>query len=273
MKSTLLFITSFFFYSHILAQTITMNKSCREKNQAGINQLKEKKYEDALQAFSQMEKSCNTKDAKEAWGVGKAEALNGLKRYEDAITESDKALKVTKGKSLMALFQKAIAQNGLKQYDAASSTFAQMMNLTEKNQDTKARASNYALMASVQSHQLAKPDSGHYYIEKAITMQPDNPDFIVQKGDIYFDEKKYDAAFTQYDKAVQMGKNDYEMYTIRSNARLKMLQDKYGTTNVQELRSKMTAEEKQLLCTDLKKAISFGQKDMQQDMVASLICK
>jgi tetratricopeptide (TPR) repeat protein len=273
MKSTILFIISLFLYSYVIAQTFTMNKSCREKNQAGMDQLKEKKFDEALQTFTQMEKSCNTKDAKEAWGVGKAEALNGLKNYQDALTESDKVLKVTKGKSLMALFQKAIAQNGLKQPEEASKTFSQMMSLTEKNQDSKTRASNYAIMASVQSHQLDKPDSGHYYIEKAIGMQPDNPDFIVQKGDIYFEEKKYDEAFSQYDKAVQMGKNDYEMYTIRSNARLKILQDKYGTTNVQELRGKMTAAEKQQLCTDLKKAISFGQKDMQQDMVASLICK
>lgn len=273
MKSTILFIIFLFLYSPIFAQTITMNKGCREKNQAGINQLKDKKYDEALQTFSQMEKSCNTKDAKEAWAVGKAEALNGLNRYQEAITESDKALKVTKGKSLMALFQKAIAQNGLQQPEEASKTFGQMMSLTEKNQDTKTRANNYALMASVQSHQLDKPDSAHYYIEKAIAIQPDNANFIVQKGDIFFEEKKYDDAFMQYDKAEQMGKNDYEMYTIRSNARLKMLQDKYGTTNVQELRSKMTSTEKQQLCADLKKATSFGQKDMKVDMVASLICK
>lgn len=273
MKSTILFIICLSIYSQAFSQTFTMGKNCKEKNQAGINQLKDKKYDEALQTFSQMEKSCNTKDAKEAWAVGKAEAFNGLKKYQEAITESEKALKVTKGKSLMGLFQKAIAQNGLKQHEEASKTFAQMMSLTEKNQDTKTRASNYALMAAVQSHQLNKPDSAHYYIEKAINMQPDNADFIVQKGDIYFNEKKYNDAFTQYDKAVQMGKNDYEMYTIRSNARLKMLQDKYHTTNVQELRSKMTADEKKLLCADLKKATSFGQKDMQVDMVASLICK
>lgn len=273
MKNMLLFSTALFLYSHVLAQTFTMNKSCREQNQVGMNQLKEKKYEEALQTFSQMENSCNTKDAKEAWGVGKAEALNGQNKYEEAIQESDKVLKLTKGTSLMALFQKAIAQNGLQQPEAASSTFAQMMSLTEKNKNTKERASNYAIMAAVQSHQLNKPDSGHFYIEKAIAIQPDNPDFIVQKGDIFFEEKKYDEAFAQYDKAVQMGKADQEMYTIRSNARLKMLQDKYGTTDVQELRGKMTATEKEQLCAELTKAISLGQRDMKQDMVASLICK
>jgi hypothetical protein len=87
------------------------------------------------------------------------------------------------------------------------------------------------------------------------------------------DEKKYDEAFTQYDKAVQMGKADAEMYAIRSNARVKQMQEKYHTTNAQELRSKMSTKEKELVCTDLKKAISLGLKDMKQEMFASLVCK
>jgi hypothetical protein len=87
------------------------------------------------------------------------------------------------------------------------------------------------------------------------------------------DQKDYNGGFLQYDKAVQMGKNDMEMYVIRSNARVKMMQQKYKTTNTQELRSKMTPAEKELVCAELNKALSLGLKDMKQDMFASLVCK
>jgi tetratricopeptide (TPR) repeat protein len=273
MKRHLLFLATIFLCSLVSAQTFTMGKKCREKNDSSINLLKEKKYNQAVGAFTAMEKSCNTKDAKEAIGVGKAEAYNGLGKYEEAIASSDAALKVTKNTSLGGLFQKAVAQNKLKQYDAASATFSQMMALTEKNQDAKARASNYAIMSSFHWRQMGNADSADYYLEKAIALDPANADFVIQKGDMLVGEKKYDAAFAQYDKAMEMGKSDVEMYQIRTDARIKMLQEKYKTTNAQELRSKMTAQEKELLCADLKKAISLGLQDMKYDMFASLVCK
>jgi tetratricopeptide (TPR) repeat protein len=273
MKYILLFAMVCYACANASAQTFTMGKDCRAQNSKGINLLKEKKYSDALETFTAMQKSCKTKDAKEAHAVGRAEALNGLKRYDEAIAASEEALKLTKNKSLMGLFQKAVAQNGLKQYNAASATFSQMMALTEKNKNTKERASNYALMAALQSRQLNHIDSAHYYIEMAIAMDSSNVNYVIQKGDLFFTEKKYDDAFVQYDKAVQMGKADLEMYTIRSNGRLKMVEDKYNTTNAQELRSKMNEKEKQQVCTELNKAISLGLKDMKQDMFASLVCK
>ncbi|MCU7548029.1 hypothetical protein OCK74_02835 [Chitinophagaceae bacterium LB-8] len=273
MKRVLLLIAAFFIYTAVSAQTITMGKKCREQNNNGISLLKEKKYQEAIDAFTAMEKSCTTKDAKEATAVGKAEAYNGLAKYEEAIVASDAALKVTKNKSVAALFQKALAQNKLKQFDAANQTFSKLIALTEKNQDTKARASNYALMSAFHWRQLNNADSANYFLEKAVALDPSNPNYVIQKGDMLCDEKKYDEAFVQYDKAVEMGKADAEMYEIRSNARVKMLQEKYHTNNTQELRSKMSAQERDQVCVELKKAISLGLKDMKQDMFASLVCK
>ncbi|MEN9569777.1 MAG: hypothetical protein RL172_1008 [Bacteroidota bacterium] len=273
MKSTLTLLVAVFYCTMLAAQTFTMGKDCRAKNAAAIALLKEKKHADALAAFTAMESSCKTKDAKEATANGKAEALNGLGRYEDAITASNAALKITKNKSLMGLFQKAIAQSKLQQFDAANQTFTQMIALTEKNQDTKARASNYALLSLLHWRQLGNKDSATYFLDKAIALDGTNPNFIIQRGDILMDEKKYDDAFVEYDKAVAMGKADMDMYVIRSNARMKMVQDKYQTTNAQELRAKMTAVEKEQVCTELKKALSLGLRDMKQDMFASLVCK
>jgi tetratricopeptide (TPR) repeat protein len=273
MQKILFFLSVFFAHGMIWAQTFTMGNKCYEQNKNGVNLLKEKRYEDALNTFSAMGKSCTTKDAKEAIATGKAEAFNGLGRYEEAITASNAALKVTKNKSLMGYYQKAIAQNKLKQYDASRASFAKVIELTEKNKDVKARASNYGVMSAMYWRQLNYRDSANYFLEKAVALDPSNPRFVIQKGDMFADEKKYDEAFAEYDKAVKMGKADAEMYAIRSNARIKSMQEKYHTTNAQELRSKMTSKEKDLVCTDLKKAISLGLKDMKQDMFASLVCK
>lgn len=273
MKRMILLQVLLFVVAFSQAQTFTMGKKCKETNTQGISLLKEKKYQEALDLFTGMEKSCTTKDAKEATSVGKAEALNGLGRYDEAITAAAVALKVTKNKSLMGYFQTAVAQAKLKQFDAANASFSKVLTLTEKNQDTKARANNYSIMALLHWRQLGNKDSANYYLDKAITLDPSNPNFIVQKGDMFVDERRYDDAFVQYDKAVSMGKTDMDMYVIRSNARMKMVQEKYNTTNAQELRSKMTSTEKQQVCTELNKAISLGLHDMKQDMFASLVCK
>jgi tetratricopeptide (TPR) repeat protein len=273
MKFKILFCALFIANLAASGQTFTMGKKCREKNTAASSLLKEKQYQQALDGFSAMEKSCTTKDAKEATANGKAKALNGLGRYDDAIKASDAALKVTNNNSLMAYFQKAAAQIKLKQYDAANASFSQMIALTEKNQDKKARASNYALISQLHWRYLENKDSANYFLDKAIALDPSNANFIVQKGDFLMDEKKYDEAFVQYDKAVSMGKTDLEMYDIRASARIRMAQDKYNTTNTQELRSKMTPKETEQICTELKKAIALGLKDMKMDMFSSLVCK
>src|SRR5215813_117210 len=210
-KMTLLFCVCFL-YCAIYGQTFTMGNKCYDQSKKGMSFLKEGKYEDALNTFTGMEKSCTTKDAKEAIAVGKAEAFNGLGKYQEAITASDAALKITKNNSLMGYYQKAVAQNNLKQHDAARVSFAKVIELTEKNKDTKARATNYATMSALYWRQMNDKDSANYFLDKAIALDPSNPRFIIQRGDMFVDQKNYDQAFAQYDKAVQMGKTDAEMY-------------------------------------------------------------
>lgn len=270
---TFIFLTIFLCTCSLNAQTFTMNKKCRELNSNASSLLTEKKYQEALDAFTTMQSSCSTKDAKEAYSVGKAQALNGLGKYSDALAASEEAIKVTKDKSLSGYFQKAVALNKMGQVQESNAAFQKVIALTEKNQDTKARASNYALLSLMHYYQLNQQDSGYYYLAKAMELDPNNANFFVQKGDMLVAEKKYDAAFEQYDKAVALGKNDMEMYQIRTEGHMKMVQEKYGTTNTQELRSKMTPAERDQLCTELQKAISLGLHDMKMDMFSSMVCK
>ncbi len=256
-----------------MSQTFTMSKKCRGLMDSANVLLKEKKFQVALDAFVTIDKSCNTKDAKEATAVGKAEAYNGLGKYNEAIAASDAALKITKNKSLNGFFQKAVAQNRSGQIEASKATFANVITLTEKNQDSKSRASNYALLSVLHDRQLNEKDSAYYYLDMAIALDPANADFFIQKGDMLVNENNYDDAFVQYDKAVELGRTDMDMYVIRSNARMKMVQGKYKTTNTQELRSKMNATEKEQVCIELKRALSLGLRDMKSDMFASMVCK
>lgn len=255
------------------AQTFTMGKDCNAVNAKGKDELKSKNFQQALETFTGMKGKCKTKDGKEASSVGLAEALNGLGKYEEAIKASDEALKVTKNTSLAAYFQKGYAQNKLKQYDASKASLGRIIQLTEKNVNTKERASNYALMAAVHDRQLGNSDSAFYFLDKAISLDSSNADFYIQKGDMLVEAKKFEAAFAAYDVAVSLGRTDMDMYIIRSDASLKMMEHKYHTTNAQELRSKMTASEKELVCADLKKALDLGWKNMNKDMFAALVCK
>jgi len=255
-----------------MAQTFTMSKKCRGLKDSANVMLKDKKFQLALDAFLAIQKSCSTKDAKEAAAIGKAEAYNGLGKYNEAIAASNEALKLTKNKSLSGFFQKAIAQNKSGQVEASKATFANVIALTEKNQDTKARAANYALL-SVFYQQLNKKDSAVFYLDKAIQLDPANTNFYIQKGDMLVDNKNYDNAFLQYDIAVEKGRNDMGMYVIRANSRMKMVQEKYKTANTQELRSKMNVTEKEQVCAELNKALSLGLRNIQYDMLSSMFCK
>jgi hypothetical protein len=43
--------------------------------------------------------------------------------------------------------------------------------------------------------------------------------------------------------------------------------------NVQQLRAEMTAEEKDQVCMESRKALDLGLRDMQMDMFVALVCR
>jgi len=255
-----------------LTQTFTMSKKCREQIAQANRMNADHHYDSALQVFAVSQKGCTTKDAKEAIWVGKARSLNGLKQYTEAVNEANQALKLTKNTSLNGFFERAVANEGLGNADAANADFGKIIELTEKNQNQKERATIYAKIADL-DYQAGKREAGDSNMAKAMTLDPANANFPILQGDQYVREGHYDKAFEYYDKAVSLGRTDLDMYVIRTNARMKMVQDKYHTTNTQELREKMTPKEKEQVCTEMKKAISLGLKDMKQDMFVALVCK
>jgi tetratricopeptide (TPR) repeat protein len=260
------------FASISTAQTFTMGKKCKEALANAQAALSSQSYQDALSLYQAFADGCKTKDAKEQAAVGMAEAYNGLGMYDEAIAQADAALKVTKDRSLAGHFQKAQALNRLGDIEGSKSQLEKVIELTEKNQNTAEKASNYALMAALYDRQMGQTDSALVYLDKARELDPGNVKYTLQEGDMYLTQEDYESAYAAYDRAAQMAPNSAEVYVSKVNAGLWQMNKKYGTTKAQELRDKMTDAEKAAICSDLSKAFELGWKDMNKEMFKALVC-
>lgn len=254
------------------AQLITMSKDCRAQVDAANASNAAGDYGAALDLLQEIADDCDTKDGVEAVQVGTARALNGLRRFDDAVAAANVALKSSDNKSINALFERAMAEESLGNLDAATADYDRMIELTEMNENVAERAILYSKVANL-NFRSGKRDEADRYIARAVELDPANPDFYVQQGDWAANDGEYARAFEYYDKAVAGGRTDVDMYAIRADARIREVQEKYGTENVQELRARMTADEKNRVCTESKQALDLGLIDMQMDMFVALVCR
>lgn len=273
MKTRLLFfVVVLVSASASRAQTFTMGKKCQEALAGAQAALSSQSYQDALALYQAFAEGCKTKDAKEQAAIGMAEAYNGLGMHQEAIAQADAALKVTKDRSLEGHFQKGIALNKLGDVEGSRKELARVMELTENNQNTAQRASNYALMAALYDRQMGQMDSALVYLNKAKELDPGNVKYTLQEGDLYLVHEDYKSAYAKYDEAAQMDPGSKDPYISKVNAALWQMEKKYGTTKAQELRDKMTSAEKTAICNDLSKAFELGWKDMNKEMFKALVC-
>lgn len=268
----LLIVTLISSSSNFYAQTFTMGKKCLAALAEAESTLAENMPEKALTLFDEFSSKCKTKDAKERAAIGKAQAYNALELYPSAIAEADRALDVTKGKSLEGHFQKAIALNRSGDIEGSKKELEAVIELTENNENTGQRASNYAVMAAIYERQLKQLDSAEFYLNKARELDPNNVNFAIQEGDMYAGMEDYEKAYLMYDHAADMDPNSLEVYVARSEARVLQMQQKYSTDQAQALRKKMTSSEQAALCTDLKKAVSLGWNDLNKELFIALVC-
>lgn len=253
-------------------QLITMSKECRTQVAAADASNASGDYGAALDLFQKIAADCDTGDGVEAIQVGMAQALNGLRRYDDAIAAANVALESSEDESINALFERAVAEESLGNLEAATADYGRMIELTEMNQNLAQRAVLYSKVANL-NFRTGNREEAERYIAKAVELDPANPDFFVQQGDWAAHDGDYAGAFEYYDKAVAGGRTDADMYAVRADTRIKELQVKYGTENVQQLRAQMTADEKSKVCADTKQALDLGLIDMQMDMFVALVCR
>src|SRR5215470_2660213 len=74
---------------------VTMSNSCYNMISTGQGQNKSGNYSAALETFNTVLQKCDAYDAKEKGFAGKAEALNGLKQFNDALEAANQGLKIS----------------------------------------------------------------------------------------------------------------------------------------------------------------------------------
>jgi tetratricopeptide (TPR) repeat protein len=251
---------------------VTMNNSCFNNIDAGKASNKAGNYSAALDQFNQVLSKCDAYDAKEQGNAGKAEALNGLARYNDALAAANEGLKIN-ANSINNLFQKATAELGLKMNADAKADLARIIDLTQKNQNVKERATIYAKVAELDLKQSMYSDAINN-VQAAMAADSSNSDLYILQGDIYAAQKDYANAMSSYNQAITVGGNSAKVWQAKVEAETKMFQTKYATgSNAADLAGKMSAADKQTLCSDITTAKSNGVKVQNIDLLQLSICK
>lgn len=272
LKQKVLILLAVLIPGALSAQLITMSNKCYNKVKLGNQQLDSASFDRALATFTDVLANCSAKDAKEQGQLGKARALNGLKRYEEAVEAANASIKASKEKNVMAFYTRSYAYRKLGRKEDAMSDLQRITDLTTKNKNIKGRATIFAQMADIDWQEGMDEDALNN-LNKAIALDDKNPSFYVQRGDIYARQKNYTEAFTNYDSAMQLGKTDLEIYKIRAYARIRQMQQKYHTDDINTLSQKMNSEEKALVCKELSKALDMGLRNIQLDLLSTSICK
>ncbi|MBS1933908.1 MAG: tetratricopeptide repeat protein [Bacteroidetes bacterium] len=258
-------------FSNCKSGLITASNGCYNLIQTAKSQNKSGNYNDALNNFNTVLKKCDAYDAKEAGYAGKANALNGLGQYNDALDAANAGLKIN-NTSIDNLFAKATAELGLGMNKEAKSDLNTIAGLTQKNQNITERATIYAKMAEVDMKQQMY-SSALQNIQAAISMDNSNLDFYMQRGDINAASGNLSEALSNYEEAIAKGKNDAEAWKSKTITLIKVYQKKYNTDNVDVLAKKLSSTEKQNLCNSIQTGQDKGMRDINIDLAQSSICK
>lgn len=250
---------------------VTTGNACYNLVQSSQAQNRAGDYNSALANFNEILKKCDAYDAKIPAYSGKAEALNGLHQYNDALSAANEGLKLDKN-CVECLFGKANAEIGLGMQTEAKADLESIVSLTSKNKNTAQRATIYAKIAALESKQQHYADA-QTNIDQAISLDPNNADLYILKGDIYTSAGNFNAALTSYDDAIAKGKNDGSAYKGKVEALIKMYQAKYKTNDANTLAAKMNASEKRDVCDAIKSGQAQGMKSMNIEMAQIAICK
>ncbi len=272
-KTTILPLIYFFslFLINCKSGLVTTSNSCYNLIQSSQAQNRAGDYTSALANFNEILKKCDAYDAKIPGYAGKAEALNGLHQYNDALTAAREGLKLDKN-SIDNLFEKSSAELGLGMNAEAKADLQTIISLTEKNRNTAQRAKIYAKIAALDSRQQQYSDAQNN-IRQAISLDPNDAELYILQGDIFTASRNFSSALESYDMAISKGKNDGIVWKAKTESIIKMEQAKYGTNNANTLAAKMSSSEKQNLCDAIRNGLSHGMKDINIEMTQSVICK
>ena len=251
---------------------VTSSNSCYNLIKSSDDQNQSGDFSSALANFNEILKKCDAYDAKIPAYAGKARALNGLRQYDEALAAVKEGLKLDKN-SIDNLFEKANAEMGLGMNAEAKTDLQTIISLTEKNKNTSQRATIYAKIAALESHQQQWNDA-QTTVQQAISLDPANGDLFILQGDIYSASGNYSSSFASYDKAINiLAYASAPAWKAKIEAIIKMIQAKYNIHDASGLGAKMSTSEKQNLCGAIKSGLASGLKSMDIEMTQAVICK
>jgi tetratricopeptide (TPR) repeat protein len=259
------------FFSDCNSGLVTTSNGCYNLIQSSQAQNRVGDFNSALANFNEILKKCDAYDAKIPAYAGRAESLNGLHQYNDALAAAQEALKLDKS-NVEGLFEKASAELGLGMNAEAKADLQTITALTEKNRNTAQRATIYAKMAALESRQQQYSDAQNN-VRQAISLDPDNLDLYILQGDIYTSAGNFPSAIETYNMAISKGRNDGAAWKGKVEAIIKMNQAKYRTNDANTLSAKMNASEKQQLCDAIRAGLAQGMKSLDLELTQVAICK
>ena len=170
------------------------------------------------------------------------------------------------------LFQRAAAESALNNAASAKADFNTIINLTQKNRNVKDRATIYAKIAEIDAKQNMYEDAMNN-VNAALGLDNTNGNFYTLQGDIYLAQNNFSQAMQSYDAAIAHGSDDAKTWQAKTEAQVKFYQQKYNISDVQQLSARLSAQEKQQLCSLINQAKNKGMQDMNIDLVNASICK
>ena len=216
---------------------VTMSNGCYNLINEGQAQNKSGNYTGALDNFDKVLQKCDAYDAKEKGYAGRAAALNGLSRYNEALDAANKGLAINKS-SLDNLYERANAELELGRTADAKADLSTITSLTGKNKNVAQRATIYSKMAEVDTRQ-----------------------------------QQYEPALDNIHQAIAMDNNNPRFYKQETAIITRMYQQKYKTTDAGTLSKKISSADRQTLCNSISTAKQHGVQDMGIDLVQDAVCK
>ncbi len=177
--------------------------------QAGVEQMEQENWEQAIVAFSKAIGIDNTYP--EAF-LGRAESLRELEDYSSALASYQDALNFLEGAgpspmAATAYNGRGVCSRELGQVDLALSDFNNAVEMDRNNPEI---AANYG---DLLVNRVGDPTTALRFLDKAIELDPENAEAYRNRGLAHAQIREFDEAIEDLQKSIELDSTDYETYT------------------------------------------------------------
>ena len=271
MKRWLLFFSCFVLYSACFSQGTLNPDSCWLQLQKANKANDLGNYEPALRLYDSCLETCKGSMYIIDGNTGKARALNGLEKYDEAIFVAKTALGSAQNKSSTALFEKADALFATGQTTLAIADYNLLEQKSIKSANPKEKAFIISRLARLNWRQQ-KYSQAYKQIAKAISLDPGNASYYLVYGDFYSADGKLEDAMKIYNVGGDKHADEQVVAKKKAVAYTAAMQLKYKVHDAKELKIKLGISEKQTLCDYWKSLFNTGYTNKQEELYFSLIC-